>query len=227
MTGLLLSNLDASTTPYHTGAQDGMPWFAILNKDYSPRPAWKAFKAWREGDGAQANRRSRPATTAQQPLATSTTAQQLPPPPSSPAPELAAATPVPLPTGTPEPGPPPDSAILVPGPSPDATNPAPTSDSAAPTPAPSTPTSTPAPAPPTSASTPTRLKVGKTDGTGANLRERPSADAKAIAILLDGTTVELIGEDVKAGSLTWRNVRTVGSTSDGVTGWVAAQYLVP
>ena len=53
MTGLLLSNLDASTTPYHTGPQDGMPWFAILNKDYSPRPAWKAIKSWREGDGAR------------------------------------------------------------------------------------------------------------------------------------------------------------------------------
>ncbi|MCC6177544.1 MAG: SH3 domain-containing protein [Chloroflexi bacterium] len=54
MSGLLVSNLDASTSPYHTGPQDGMPWFAILNKDHSPRPAWRAIKAWREQDLAQA-----------------------------------------------------------------------------------------------------------------------------------------------------------------------------
>jgi hypothetical protein len=183
MTGLLLSNLDASTTPYHTSPQDGMPWFSILNKDYSPRPAWKAFKAWRDGDGAQAHRRSRPATAG----------QQASPPPPAPAPDLATPTPAAVTTAIPEPSP--------------------------------TPAAAPAPAPP--APSPARLKVGKTDGTGANLRERPSADARAIAILLDGTTVEVIGEDVKAGSLTWRNVRTVSSTSDGVTGWVAAHYLVP
>jgi hypothetical protein len=45
MTGMLLSNLDASTSPYHQGPEDGLPWFAILNADHSPRPAWEAFKA--------------------------------------------------------------------------------------------------------------------------------------------------------------------------------------
>jgi len=44
---------------------------------------------------------------------------------------------------------------------------------------------------------------------------------------MDGTAVEAIGEDVKAEGITWRNVRTTASTTDGVTGWVAAQYLVP
>jgi hypothetical protein len=44
---------------------------------------------------------------------------------------------------------------------------------------------------------------------------------------MDGTTVEVIGEDVQAEGKTWRNVRTTASTTDGVTGWVAAQYLVP
>ena len=48
MQGLVLSNLDASTTPYHTGPEDGLPWFAILNADYSPRPAWDQFKAMRQ-----------------------------------------------------------------------------------------------------------------------------------------------------------------------------------
>jgi hypothetical protein len=69
--------------------------------------------------------------------------------------------------------------------------------------------------------------VAKTDGTGANLRERPSSEGKVLAILMEGTAVDVVGEDVKAGGVTWRNVRTTGSTTDGVTGWVAAQYLAP
>jgi hypothetical protein len=188
-----------------------MPWFAILNKDHSPRPAWKAFKAWREGEGIQASRRSRPAAGAQQRSASS-----LPPPPSSeqadpteqaaplPAPDLPGASPqaasaaaTPVPSVSSEPGTTPDPTVL-----------------------PSAAATTP-PRPPA------RFKVGKTDGTGANLRERPSSDARAIAILLDGTTVEVVGDDVQSGGLRWRNVRTTGSTADGVTGWVAAQYLVP
>ena len=48
MKGMLLSNLDASTTPYHTGAEDGMPWFSILNGDYSPRQAYSDFKDMRD-----------------------------------------------------------------------------------------------------------------------------------------------------------------------------------
>jgi hypothetical protein len=47
MKGMLLSNLDASTSPYHQGPEDGLPWFAILNSDYSPRPAWEAFRDMR------------------------------------------------------------------------------------------------------------------------------------------------------------------------------------
>ena len=57
MRGMLLSNLDASTSPYHQGPEDGLPWFAILNADYSPRPAWSAFRDMR----AQINERNRPA----------------------------------------------------------------------------------------------------------------------------------------------------------------------
>jgi hypothetical protein len=45
MKGMLLSNLDASTSPYHQGPEDGLPWFAILNQDHSPRPAWDAFRS--------------------------------------------------------------------------------------------------------------------------------------------------------------------------------------
>jgi len=211
MTGLLLSNLDASTSGYHAGDQNGMPWFAILNKDHSPRPAWKAFKAWRDGEGAQADRRQRPATTAQQAPPAST--GQAGPPAPPPAPDLAASAATPGPLPAPDPSPPlaPEQAPVA-----EAAPPAP----ATPTPAPATPALS-------QPSAPTRLKVGKTDGTGANLRERPSTEGRAVAILMDGTSVEVIGEDVKADGNTWRNVRTTASTRDDVTGWVAAQYLLP
>ena len=49
MGGMLLSNLDASTSPYHQGPEDGLPWFAILNADHSPRPAYNAFREMRGG----------------------------------------------------------------------------------------------------------------------------------------------------------------------------------
>lgn len=65
MAGMLLSNLDASTSPYHTGPEDGLPWFAILNADHSPRPAWYAFKDLRDQQRAEAAARA--ARTAQTP----------------------------------------------------------------------------------------------------------------------------------------------------------------
>ena len=200
MTGLLLSNLDASTSPYHTGAHDGMPWFAILNKDHSPRPAWKAFKAWREQDRAAWTAQPR-ANTSPQPVVAA---------PALPAADPATVTQASQ-TREPNPATAPDSAT----PSPSLTAPAtPTAE----------PTVPPAPSP---ASNLARLRVAKTDGAGANLRERPRSDGKVVAILLDGTTVEVVGDDTQAGGVTWRNVRTTGSTTDGVSGWVAAQYLAP
>jgi len=54
MRGMLLSNLDASTSPYHQGPEDGLPWFAIVNADYSPRPAWEAFRDMRAQSRPQA-----------------------------------------------------------------------------------------------------------------------------------------------------------------------------
>jgi hypothetical protein len=53
MAGMLLSNLDASTSPYHTGPEDGLPWFAILNEDHSARPAYEAFKQMRTAVAAR------------------------------------------------------------------------------------------------------------------------------------------------------------------------------
>jgi hypothetical protein len=64
MGGMLLSNLDASTSPYHQGPEDGLPWFAILNEDYSPRPAWTAFRDMRAATRGNATPRvaTRPAS---------------------------------------------------------------------------------------------------------------------------------------------------------------------
>jgi polysaccharide biosynthesis protein PslG len=47
LTGSLVSNLDASTSPYHNGPGDGLPWFAMLNGDYSPRPVYRQFRDYR------------------------------------------------------------------------------------------------------------------------------------------------------------------------------------
>jgi hypothetical protein len=68
MKGMLLSNLDASTSPYHQGPEDGLPWFAILNADHSPRPAWEAFRAM--SAQLSAARAARPAASAALPNAT-------------------------------------------------------------------------------------------------------------------------------------------------------------
>jgi hypothetical protein len=244
MTGLLLSNLDASTSGYHTGPQNGMPWFSILNKDYSPRPAWKAFKNWREQERAAAANRPRTMAAPQAIASPSAQPTQAPPTASQ---DGAGAAPVAqaVPDAAAGQSPPAGAASsteAAAGPTPVATSvPVGASEGgvvavaepATPTPSPS-PTAAPAPpaasAPASAASTSsamTRLRVARTDGTGVNLRSRPAADGSVVAILMEGTTVDVIGEDVQAGGRTWRNVRTTGSTTDGVSGWVVTQYLVP
>lgn len=62
MRGMLVSNLDASTSPYHQGPEDGLPWFAMLNADYTPRPAWEMFRQMRAEPRPQP---AAPATPAQ------------------------------------------------------------------------------------------------------------------------------------------------------------------
>ncbi len=139
MRGMLLSNLDASTSPYHTGPEDGLPWFAILNEDHSPRPAYEAFKAMRAEQFAAAV--VRPSTEPQ-----------------------AAAAP---------------TSVLG------------------------------------------SARVASTDGQGVNLRAEPSTSARRVALLREGTRVEIVGPDREAEGRTWRNVRQAG----GPAGWVAAEYL--
>ena len=65
--------------------------------------------------------------------------------------------------------------------------------------------------------------MARTDGTGVNLRARPSASAATLMVLAEGASVELVGQDVQAEGRTWRNVRS----ATGQTGWVAAQYVEP
>jgi hypothetical protein len=86
MTGSLLSNLDASTSPYHTGPEDGLPWFAILNADYSPRAAYSAFQKYRGPYLAERAARARPTPTSAVVAASE-------PAPTDPEPEAQAAAP--------------------------------------------------------------------------------------------------------------------------------------
>jgi hypothetical protein len=97
MKGMLLSNLDASTSPYHTGPHNGMPWFAILNRDHSPRPAYQAFKTMRQTDA------NPPTATSTSPPSNTPTATTVP---------TATPEPTPEPTPTSEPTPEPTRAIL-------------------------------------------------------------------------------------------------------------------
>ena len=227
MTGLLLSNLDASTSPYHTGPQNGMPWFAILNKDHSPRKAWHALRRMHEQDAAASARRGsasstpRPATATSEPVviatptatATETTVASVPDAAGTAAASQAAGTrtPSPTPNATVEP----TAAVAAP-----IATAAPTSSPEPIVAAAATPT-VPASAVPTSATT--RARVARTDGTGANLRSRPSATSPPLALLAEGASVEVVGPDVQAEGRTWRNVRSAA----GQAGWVAAQYVEP
>ncbi len=98
-----------------------------------------------------------------------------------------------------------------------------------------TPTSTPraarviveTPAPvvavtPTPALAGKRMAVGNTGGDGVWLRRSPTL-ADRIRILVDGTQVDLTGDDVSGDGLTWKPVRD----AQGNTGFIPAQYLVP
>jgi hypothetical protein len=79
------------------------------------------------------------------------------------------------------------------------------------------PTNTPTPEPARSA------RVVNTEGQGANMRRAPSVSAQRIKLLLEGTVVELVGDERRGDGYTWRNVRDV----EGNNGFVIADYLQP
>jgi hypothetical protein len=68
-----------------------------------------------------------------------------------------------------------------------------------------------------------QVKVGNTDGGGANLRERPGATAPIVKTIPDGTVLRIVGADQAMDGKPWRNVRDEG----GAQGWMAAELLEP
>lgn len=82
----------------------------------------------------------------------------------------------------------------------------------------------PAPtAPPSAKPAGEQVKVGNTDGGGANLRERPGASAPIVKTVPDGTVLQIVGADQAMDGVPWRNVRDEGGTQ----GWMAAELLEP
>lgn len=82
------------------------------------------------------------------------------------------------------------------------------------------PTITPAPTTPPLA---TFFIVTGTGSDGLFLRADPSTTIAPLITIAEGTRIERIGEDIVAGTITWRKVRT----PEGLEGWVATNYLVP
>jgi hypothetical protein len=73
----------------------------------------------------------------------------------------------------------------------------------------------PAPSPPTVR----RVFVADTDGEGAFVRWTPSLDDRVKAYP-EGTELQVVGPEVEAEGVTWRNVRA----PDGLVGWIPKQY---
>ena len=80
-----------------------------------------------------------------------------------------------------------------------------------------------APPAPSAARGPERVRVGNSDGQGANLRAEPGASGARLKTIRDGAELEVIGQDRQVEGRTWRNVR---DPSDGASGWVVAELLV-
>jgi peptidoglycan/xylan/chitin deacetylase (PgdA/CDA1 family)/uncharacterized protein YraI len=62
--------------------------------------------------------------------------------------------------------------------------------------------------------------VAGTDGAGANLRAQPSTNADILAVLEEGTSVQLLEGPISAEGLWWRKVR-----AEGKEGWTVASYI--
>jgi uncharacterized membrane protein len=102
-----------------------------------------------------------------------------------------------------------------------------------PVPPTSTPTVTLTPVPPTLTSTPTRTVtptatpivalVNAAEGGGAHLREEPGFQSPSVALLPNGTPVQVMPEDpVEEGGGIWIHVRTL----PGADGWILQILLV-
>lgn len=65
--------------------------------------------------------------------------------------------------------------------------------------------------------------VGNTDGDGANLRAEPDANAEIVTVLDDGTKLDITGDSIQDGPLTWWPV----TSPDGDEGYIAEELLEP
>jgi hypothetical protein len=68
-----------------------------------------------------------------------------------------------------------------------------------------------------------RVRVFNTDGTGANMRERPGSTAPVVKTVEEGAELTVIGADQQMDGRGWRNVRD----GEGTTGWVVSEFLEP
>ncbi len=83
------------------------------------------------------------------------------------------------------------------------------------------PTSTNTPMP-TNTSTPEPTTATVNSGVGVWLRVEPGVDTDQLEWLLDGTVVTLLDNQRVIDELVWQQVQT----ESGVTGWVAADFIV-
>jgi hypothetical protein len=86
-----------------------------------------------------------------------------------------------------------------------------------PTPIPPPPVATPEPEPAVE-----RVRVALTGGAGVNLRARAGERGQRLKTMPEGAVLEIVGGDVLADGLTWRQVRDAA----GTTGWVAGKFVV-
>jgi len=84
---------------------------------------------------------------------------------------------------------------------------------------------TPIPAPPIAAPEPTpapeRVKVSFTNGSGLILRAQAGERGQRLKTMPEGTMLDVIGGDMTADGIAWRNVRDAAGTN----GWVAGKFV--
>jgi hypothetical protein len=67
------------------------------------------------------------------------------------------------------------------------------------------------------------VKVKETDGTGANLRDKPGQTGAVIKTIPEGAVLVVVGEDRQMDGKAWKNVKD----ESGTVGWMAAELLEP
>jgi hypothetical protein len=68
-----------------------------------------------------------------------------------------------------------------------------------------------------------KVKVKESDGTGANLRDKPGQTGTVVKTIPEGTVLQVVGEDKQMDGKTWKNVKD----DAGTTGWMASELLEP